>query len=230
MLHWIAVGFLVSIGWWLFENWFKPWVRDGWYLFRPTRKASSSSVPVASAKKPPLSTTEQLGTISRQLTNLYILLSFKGTPSENVSSGMRFESDKLLHAWKQLNLYALIGSGMSPEDAHTEVSNIYFQHAWQIASRTGERIRANCNKSRQVDELCPTCADIYQRWKELYDEACANRKAGKKVRDESLPMYHPLPSCPVAHKSDVDLLREIEDRPTVPDVNQSLNEARPEEA
>lgn len=150
---------------------------------------------------------ESSRSLSRQLSNLYVLIAWKGMPSDTLETcnAVVASSTKLLSAWDRLNKIRFRGNGMTPEEADSAARDEFQKEQRWIAELTPERIANGCNKQGSFSDdpepgqglpnktLCPKCAIAYTKAKQKWAEILASEKMGK-----SLPLHEyiiPVPPC-----------------------------------
>jgi hypothetical protein len=153
-----------------------------------------------------------LATLSRQLSNIYVLLAWnaKRVPNENlenISGG--YESTEFLLAWKRFNKYRFQGNGMTLEEADMAACDEHDKHRRMIALYTLERIERGCNRKRSHTDpepepplprkaLCPQCEKNYWEFEKRLREALARDKAGDTPFEwGSLGSIVPCAPCPL---------------------------------
>jgi hypothetical protein len=139
----------------------------------------------------------QLGTISRQLSNLYVLTAWKSVPAAELGGCSAWVTSytNRLEAWEKLNEYRFLGNGMLPEEAHSAAHDEFFVNngRW-IAQSAPERIKNGCcDKKFPGNELCSTCAENYATAEKQFAEMMAKEKStGKRLEHYVIR----VPACP----------------------------------
>jgi hypothetical protein len=145
--------------------------------------------------------------LSRQLSNLYVLLAWKGVPVTDLESAQApARSEKLLSAWERLNRLRSLGDGMTLEEADSAAFAKFQEQSRLIAALTPDRIEDGCNKRSSFSDpepgpglpkkaLCPKCAEAYAEAKQRWAEVLAAEETGKSLRPHEYPVRHPLPHC-----------------------------------
>src|SRR5271157_5472627 len=109
---------------------------------------------------PPRLDPARLEVLSRQLSNLYVLIAWncpKGVPGSHLEScnAAVAGSTELLSAWERLNRYRFLGNGMTGEEADSaEFVEFQKQRRW-IAELTSDRIENGCNKRSSYSDPDP---------------------------------------------------------------------------
>ena len=150
----------------------------------------------------------RLEVLSDQLSNLYVLLAWKGVPSSTLESCNAdvAGSTEGLRTWEMLNRYRFLGNGMTGEEADSAaLAEFQKQRRW-IAEFTPDRIKNGCNKlsTRSDPEpgpglpreaLCPECGKAYLEAKQKWGEILAAEKMGKNFFPHEYPVN--VPRCPL---------------------------------
>jgi hypothetical protein len=152
----------------------------------------------------------RLDSLSRQLSNLYVLIAWKGVPSstlESCNAAVAGRTD-LLDAWERLTRYRLLGNGMTLEEADSAAfAEFQKQRRW-IAEHTLQRIENGCNKRSSFSDqepgpefpkkaLCRKCGQAYAEAKQRWAEVLAAEKMGKSPSPHEYSAGHPSQPCPL---------------------------------